>query len=225
MTALMRPYLMLIMRKVRAAMPEIRALMPGAMAGDKKSIDDLTELTQGLMQDMAFITSKMNEVTMPIAGALDGFKRGIDIMFNNFLTGANASFEATITSISSNFRPMPKTLVDWIHAETNKNPQFFNDLPKNISDAYLADVKAGLSGNVVTDLVNGIAGPVYSIGAGLQTTADWFTNMVNKITGNALAPYSNKASTQQLIDAGIIKGLPSGTTYGDVFRNVKAGGH
>ena len=186
MTALMRPYLMLIMRRIRAAMPEIRALMPGAAAGDEESIKRLTELTQGLMQDMAFITAKMNDIIMPIAGALDGFKRGIDVMFNNFLTGANASFEATITAISSNFRPMPKTLSTWIENETKASPQFFNDLPKNIAAAFK---DAATSDEAMANLIglpnnfyNAISTPLSGIAGALATANDWFNNKIRALT-------------------------------------------
>mgnify|MGYP001613078998 CR=1 FL=1 len=238
MTALMRPYLMLIMRRIRAAMPEIRALMPAAMAGDDQAIKDITKLTQELMGDITAISHKMNKIILPIAGSLDGFKKGLDIIFNDFLTGTLDVFISAKKAITENFGPMPKTLSAWIEKETTANPSFFNALPKNIAKAYdeaaageeALKIMQGVSTKVSTkwgdvmisdtalaDLTKlapgfaaGLTNPLGTIIASAQTVATWFSNLVATIT-NIPSGYTKIPGKSEHIPLARYNELPEAT--------------
>lgn len=183
MSALMRPYLMLMMRRMRDVMASVQPYVQAAAGGNEDAMKIVMEKIEAGLTDIGWITQKMNDIIKPIVGELQGFQDGLAAALNNFLTGTKEYLSGFGKAMGNAFADIPLSLKDWITTTATSNPESLLQLPKNIADKYrdalLAEEKIASLRRIPTEMKI----PLDVIVGDMQGLANWFRDRKNAITG------------------------------------------
>jgi len=135
-TVLMKPFLILQMlaakKALQAARPILKQLSSGEISA-ADAADQIMPIFEEAMTEISFLTQKMNESIGPLVAYMDGFIYGIELIFNNFLTGLGSWVEGFKTALDTSFTTVPDSLVDTIITAVDSGAIDIEDVPLEFS--------------------------------------------------------------------------------------------
>ncbi len=227
MTMLMRPFLMLMMKRLQAAMqtlqPTFAAIAAQGGTPNKEQMDTITSTVEGALTDFAAISQVMNSVIGPLAGQIAGFQTAIGSVFNNWLTGVSDFFSGVLKGLSEDWSKVSPELkaqldilktqftsIDWARLPQgvrdtleNVRMQYAEQL-KNSPDALAGEIKLW-QGKYPTELANLPADFLKSLKGMLTDNDDSISSMIKKAGSEAKDPIAEAAKS----------------TFNDIFNAIK----
>jgi hypothetical protein len=138
MTIMMRPFLIQALRFMKPQMQKMQEIMHRSGGNPSGAdLEELNSITQEAMTGLAYIFKDMMIMIQPIASSLDGFKTGLDIAFNTWLSGVGSWISSFLSSLEMNTMIMPPAIVDYILKGIEDGSVVLSELPKTMQADFL----------------------------------------------------------------------------------------
>ena len=153
MSTLMRPYLVLAMKTMQPKLQQMMGII--SKSGGNVSEKDMAEIT-AIWEDTASALGGIFQNAMgllkPFISEIDGFMKGLDLIYNNFISGVDSWAKGFVSALmtgsetlnstimqnillgSSEFTNLPKNIKDQFFMWVNSNPAEFQKLPSDVKN-------------------------------------------------------------------------------------------